>query len=38
VVFGQCSKCGVWHVLSSKNPKIFEEVRYDKSDDGKPAA
>ena len=28
VVFGQCGKCEVWHVLSAKNPTIFEEVRY----------
>ncbi|KAG2438104.1 hypothetical protein HXX76_005713 [Chlamydomonas incerta] len=28
VVFGQCSKCGVWHVLQANNKKIFEEVRY----------
>ncbi|GLC33062.1 hypothetical protein PLESTB_000374600 [Pleodorina starrii] len=27
-VFGQCSKCKVWHVLSAPNKKIFEEVRY----------
>ncbi|KAG2489076.1 hypothetical protein HYH03_012512 [Edaphochlamys debaryana] len=28
VVFGQCSHCKVWHVLSAPNKKIFEEVRY----------
>ncbi|PNH04566.1 hypothetical protein TSOC_009264 [Tetrabaena socialis] len=28
VVFGQCSKCEVWHVLAANNKQLYEEVRY----------
>ncbi|GIM01104.1 hypothetical protein Vretimale_5944 [Volvox reticuliferus] len=31
-VFAQCAKCGVWHVLSAPNKKIFEEVRYNQEE------
>mmetsp|Transcript_24881 Transcript_24881/g.67748 ORF Transcript_24881/g.67748 Transcript_24881/m.67748 type:complete len:233 (-) Transcript_24881:296-994(-) len=27
-VMGQCAQCEVWHVLSSNDPKIYEEIRY----------
>ncbi|GAX74878.1 hypothetical protein CEUSTIGMA_g2324.t1 [Chlamydomonas eustigma] len=37
MVYGQCSQCSVWHVLSAKNPKIYEEIRFtDESDKLKP--
>jgi hypothetical protein len=32
LVFAQCQNCGVWHTLAANNPKIYEEIRYDKAD------
>ena len=36
LVFAQCQHCDVWHTLAANNPRIYEEVRYDRSGgDGK---
>jgi len=31
-VFAQCQHCEVWHTLASNNPKIYEEIRFDRED------
>lgn len=33
LVMGQCGHCESWHVLSAKNPKIFEEIVYKKQEE-----
>jgi hypothetical protein len=32
LVFAQCAGCGAWHNLAANNPKLYEEIRYDKEE------
>jgi hypothetical protein len=36
LVFCQCAnpECGAWHNLAANNPKLYEEIRYDKEEEG----
>jgi hypothetical protein len=34
LVMGQCAGCEAWHVLSAKNPAIYEEIRYSTQEGG----
>mmetsp|Transcript_13766 Transcript_13766/g.29638 ORF Transcript_13766/g.29638 Transcript_13766/m.29638 type:complete len:199 (-) Transcript_13766:524-1120(-) len=36
LVFAQCGHCNVWHTIAANNPKIYEEIRFNKEGDAAP--